>query len=143
MTGLYHVCFAVPELERAMADMTASVGMGWREIRRDRVGEWDFRIVFSAGDPPYVELIEAGPGSPWDPSAGPHFHHLGFWTTSITAGSGRLERQGFPVDFSGCPYGRSFAYHRVDSIGARIELVDAARQPDFLDGLPMPAIPED
>lgn len=38
-----------------------------------------------------------------------------------------------PVDFSGRPYGRSFACHRMDSIGAGIELVDAARQAGFLE----------
>ncbi|MBB5912719.1 hypothetical protein BJY24_001586 [Nocardia transvalensis] len=142
MTAFYHVCFAVAELERAMADLTASAGVEWREIRRDRIGDWDFRIVFSVGGPPYFELIEAGPGSPWDASDGPHFHHLGFWSSSLTAGSDRLDRAGFPSEFSGCPYGRSFAYHRVDSIGAALELVDASRQPGFLDGIPMPAIEE-
>jgi hypothetical protein len=52
-----------------------------------------------------------------------------------------------PVDFSGCPYGRPFAYHQMDSIGARIELVDVGRQASFLSGWhpggqPMPAIDE-
>ncbi|MEW1653809.1 hypothetical protein [Streptomyces sp. NPDC093707] len=52
-----------------------------------------------------------------------------------------------PVDFSGCPYGRPFAYHRMDSIGARVEFVDVSRQTAFLDtwhpgGEPMPVIDE-
>ncbi|MGW0564941.1 hypothetical protein ACWDZ4_31175 [Streptomyces sp. NPDC003016] len=58
-----------------------------------------------------------------------------------------LALEGMPVDFSGCPYGRPFAYHRLDSIGVRIELVDISRQVGFLNrwhpgGEPMPAIDE-
>ena len=143
MVPFYHVCFAVPDLERAMTELTAAAGIAWREIRDDRIGDWDFRIVFSAGDPPYLELISAGAGSPWDAVGGAHFHHLGFWTTSVTAASQRLTEQGFAAEFSGCPYGRSFAYHRLDGLGAQVEMVDAAQQPRFLDGLTMPAIDEE
>ncbi|MET9531616.1 hypothetical protein ABZY02_13740 [Streptomyces sp. NPDC006649] len=69
------------------------------------------------------------------------------WTSDIQQGSARLEREGMPLEFSGCPHGRPFACHRMDSIGARIELVDAGRQAGFLsrwqpDGGPMPAIDE-
>lgn len=132
MTGFYHVCFVVPDLERAMRDLRRSAGAGWGEPLADRVGEWDFRIVFTSGGPPFIELIEGPAGSPWDAAGGARFDHLGFWSGDLRRGSRRLEREGMPVDFSGCPYGRSFVYHRMESIGARVELVDAVRQGDFL-----------
>ncbi|MFH8408443.1 VOC family protein [Streptomyces sp. NPDC018019] len=147
MTAFYHVCFVVPDIERAMRDFRRAAGTEWGDPLSDRIGEWDFRIVFTTGGPPFIELIEGPPGSPWDASAGARFDHIGFWTGDVRAGSRRLAEEGMPVDFSGCPYGRPFAYHRMDSVGARVELVDVSRQARFLDawhpgGAPMPAIDE-
>lgn len=150
MTAFYHVCFAVPDIERAMDDLGRSVGAEWSAPAADRIGEWDFRIAFTRGGPPFIELIEGPAGSPWDASQGARFDHLGYWTSSIEEGARRLEDAGLTADFSGCPYGRPFAYHRVDSIGARVELVDVTRQAGFLqrwhgDGdlpVPMPVIDE-
>ncbi|MDT0465021.1 VOC family protein [Streptomyces gibsoniae] len=130
--ALYHVGFAVPDLSAAMRELRVAVGVEWAEPRPGRIGGRDFRIVFSRPGPPFVELIEGGPGSPWDASAGPRFHHLGYWTDDIGAGVRRLEKQGFPAEFSGCPFGRPYAYHHLKSIGVNIELVDAVLQPDFL-----------
>ncbi|MEU6994204.1 VOC family protein [Streptomyces sp. NPDC046465] len=147
MTAFYHVCFAVPDLERAMRDLRRSAGVEWSEPVADRLGQWDYRIVFTSGGPPFIELIEGAAGSPWDTQEGARFDHIGYWSSDIREGSRRLEEEGLPVDFSGCPYGRPFAYHRMDSIGARVELVDVSRQAAFLDawhpvGEPMPVIDE-
>jgi hypothetical protein len=147
MNRFYHVCFAVPDIEKAMGDLHRSVGAEWSPPVADRLSEWDYRIAFTQGGPPFVELIEGPAGSPWDASQGARFDHLGYWTSSVQRGSQRLASDGFTVDFSGCPYGRPFAYHRLDSIGGRVELVDIAWQPSFLerwhtDGTPMRAIDE-
>ncbi len=148
MTAFYHVCFVVPDLTPAMHDLQRAAGVEWGDPVSDRLGEWDYRIVFTAGGPPFIELIEGPSDSPWDASDGARFDHIGFWTSDVRHGSRRLEAEGMPVDFSGCPYGRPFAYHRTDSIGARIELVDVGRQAGFLhrwhpSGEPMPAIGEE
>ncbi|MFF9644041.1 VOC family protein [Kitasatospora aureofaciens] len=148
MTAFYHVCFTVPDLSAAMADLTTAAGVEWREPVAGRIGEWDYRIVFTAGDAPYIELIEAPAGGPWGDASEARFHHLGFWSSDVTAGAARLDTAGFSEAFSGCPYGRPFVYHRLDSIGAQVELVDLARQSDFLaawnpDGAAMPAISEE
>jgi len=100
--------------------------------------------VFSVGAP-YIEIIEGPPGSPWDCTGGPRFDHLGWWSTSIEVSTRRLTDAGFPSDFDGCPFGRSFAYHRLDSIGARVEVVDTAGQAEFMsawdpDGVPATAL---
>ncbi|MBB4929564.1 catechol 2,3-dioxygenase-like lactoylglutathione lyase family enzyme [Lipingzhangella halophila] len=147
MTGFYHVCFAVPDIQAAMRDLRLASGVEWSPPKSDRIAGWDFQIAFTTGGPPFIELIEAPAGSPWDSAAGARFDHLGFWSTSVLAGSRRLDAAGLPEDFSGCPYGRPFVYHQVDSIGARVELVDTDRQPAFLStwhpgGAPMPAIEE-
>lgn len=131
MTDFYHVCFAVPDLEAAMNDLTTAAGIEWNKPQADVLGDWAYRIVFSRTTP-YIELIQGPPGSPWDTTAGAHFHHLGWWTHSLSGSAGQLAKAGLPTDFDGCPYDRSFAYHRIDSIGTRIEIVDIAAQAGFL-----------
>ncbi|MET8681760.1 VOC family protein [Streptomyces sp. NPDC004647] len=148
MSGFYHVCFVVPDLDAAMRDFTTAAAVKWKKPVKAQIGEWDYRIVFTAGGAPFIELIEAPSDGPWGDTSEPRFHHLGFWTSDISAGAERLTRNGFTEAFSGCPYGRPFAYHRMDSIGGHIELVDLGRQPSFLDawhsgGDPMPAIDEE
>ncbi|MFC5182974.1 VOC family protein [Actinomadura harenae] len=138
MNTYYHVCFTVPDLGAAMRDLSRVASLTWREPRARRIGDWDYRIVFSEG-PPYVELIEAAPGGPWGDTSKPGFHHFGFWSPDQEAESSRLEDEGFGVEFSGCPYGRPFAYHRVDSIGANVELIDVSARPGFLETWGFPA----
>lgn len=131
MTDFYHICFAVPDLEAAMEDLTAAAGMSWNKPRADTLNGWPYRIVFSCSVP-HIELIESTSGSPWDSTDGAHFHHVGWWARSLPDSARHMTESGFPQDFDGCPYGRNFAYHRMSSIGARIEIVDAAAQSDFL-----------
>lgn len=145
--AFYHVCFVAPDLDAAMADLADAVGCAWHEPWDDTLGEWAFRTTFSTGSPPYIELITGSAGSPWDAAPGARFDHLGYWTSSLRSGSQRLADLGFPEEFSGCPYGRPYTGHRLDSIGARIELFDVAAQHFFLDRVapgsqPMPALDE-
>ena len=126
----YHLGFAVPDLDRAAADLTAVAGLDWSPARDGELGAWRYRIAFTTRAP-YLELIEGPPGSPWDSLAGARFDHLGWWAEALLDSSDQLTAAGLPVDFSGCPYGRSFVYHRVDSIGARVELVAASQQAGF------------
>ncbi|MEV4163088.1 VOC family protein [Nonomuraea dietziae] len=147
MTNYYHICFTVPDLQAAMRDLASAAAITWREPAQGQIGEWNYHIVFSADGPAFIELIQAPTGGPWGDTTQPRFHHLGYWTSDLAAGTTRLTGSGFPETFSGCPYGRSFAYHHLDSIGAHIELVDLSRQPSFLetwqpDGTPMPGIIE-
>ncbi|CAL9286711.1 VOC family protein [Streptomyces sp. SudanB182_2057] len=128
----YHVCFVVPDIERAMSDLTRSTGARWSVILEDSLGEWDYRLAFTKGGPPYIELVQGPPGSPWDSSLGARFHHLGCWTDDVTKSSARLSEAGFPQEFSACPLGRPYTYHKVDSIGGHVELMDISRQERFL-----------
>ncbi|WP_199432397.1 VOC family protein [Qaidamihabitans albus] len=132
MTAFYHLCFVVQGLERAQRDLSGTLGVTWSAIREGTLGEWDYRIVFSTEGPPFFELITGPEGSPWDASAGSRFDHIGYWSGNIGEDKDRLAERGAPVEFDSCPYGRSFTYHRIDSIGARVELVDVSAQPGFL-----------
>lgn len=84
-------------------------------------------------DPPFFEVIEGPPGSPWDATAGPRMDHIGYWSADLPADQWRLTERGAPIEFDACPYGRPFSYHRIESLGLRVELVGTEVQPGFLD----------
>lgn len=115
-----------------MRDLSRTLELAWSEPRAGRLDRWEYRIVFSVQGPPFFELIEGPAGSPWDASGGARFDHLGYWSGDIDSDKRQLELRGAALDFDACPFGRSFAYHRLDSIGARIELVDVSAQPGFV-----------
>lgn len=133
MNSFYHLCFAVQDIERAMMDLTATMGVAWGEVGDGQLAGWDYRIVFSTDGPPFFELIEGPDGSPWDATGGSRFDHLGYWSADLPGDREYLADRGAPVSFDACPYGRGFLYHHLPSIGANIELVDAAKQPDFIE----------
>ncbi|ANY06948.1 VOC family protein [Pseudonocardia sp. HH130630-07] len=145
MSDFYHLCFAVTDLDRATDELSAVLGVTWNPARDGHLGDWDYRIVFSAGGPPFFEVIEGPPGSPWDATGGSHFHHIGYWADDVHTGKHALARRGAPIEFDSCPYGRSFTYHRLPGLGARIELVDVSVQPGFREtwspaAAPMPTL---
>lgn len=140
----YHVCFVVPDIERAMDDLSRSVGAEWSGILEDSLGPWEYRLAFTRGGPPYTELVQGPPGSPWDSSLGARCHHLGYWTTDVAKSSVRLSGEGFTEEFSACPMGRPYTYHKVPSLGVSLEMMDMSRQGRFLaawdaEGPPMEA----
>ncbi len=145
VNNFYHLCFVVQDIQHATDDLTRALGVRWSPIRTGRLGEWDYRIVFSVEGPPFFEVIQGDPGSPWDATGGSRFDHIGYWSSDVTVDKRRLEERGARIEFDSCPYGRSFTYHRIDSIGVRVELVDMAVQEGFLHswspgGAAMPAL---
>ncbi|MVU76058.1 VOC family protein [Nocardia sp. ET3-3] len=132
MNSFYHLCFVVQDLQRATEDLTRTLGVSWSPVRGGKLGPWDYSIVFSLEGPPFFEVIQGPPGSPWDATDGSRFDHIGYWSEDVMADKQRLAVGGAPIEFDACPYGRPFTYHRLDSIGARVELVDIAAQEGFL-----------
>lgn len=133
MSPYYHLGFVVADIEAAARELTEALGVAWGEIRDRRLGEWDYRIVFSVDGPPFLELLEGPPGSPWDASAGSRLDHLGYWAADLDADQQALAERGAPLDFDGTALGRPFTYHRLDAVGVRAELVDGAAQPAWLE----------
>ncbi|MCP2256451.1 Glyoxalase/Bleomycin resistance protein/Dioxygenase superfamily protein [Streptoalloteichus tenebrarius] len=133
MSDFYHLGFVVQDIHRATDDLTRALGVEWSPIREGRLGEWAYSIVFSVQGPPFFEIIQGPEGSPWDATAGSRFDHIGYWSRDIHRDKGLLQERGAPVEFDSCPYGRSFSYHRLDSLGIRVELVDTAVRKSFVD----------
>jgi hypothetical protein len=135
--GLYHVGIVVPDLEAGRARFGELLSLTWGPVNvvdpfvvRDGEGndlEHVLRMCYSTREP-YVELIEAIPGSIWELNEHSNLHHIGVWADSIPVDSDALHNMGCPLQLAGREGDTSpvhFAYH-ADEHRVRIELVDIA-----------------
>lgn len=137
---LYHTGLVVPDLEAAMARLTALAGYQWISPMsytlpfRTTAGtrELTSTIVYSV-QAPYLELLQEVPGTPWTAAPGNAVHHVGYFTDNLAQTARSLQDNGFvfemTADVPGMELGM-FAYY-VDAVGTRIEIVDRALFPDF------------
>lgn len=142
MTEVFHTGFVVPDIEAAMAELTATLGCAWAPLQDQRLplrfpdGDADVRLRFTYSTVAHhLELIEAVPGTVWalQPEGAAATHHVGVWSADVAGDSERLSRAGSPClatyrTRSGRPAG--FAYHRL-AAGGLIEFVDVARKEVF------------
>jgi hypothetical protein len=139
----YHVGIVVDDLLGARARLGELLGVEWGPVMhldevsyRDSAGrdlELPTTICYSTGDPS-LELIEEVPGTIWVRNEHSNLHHIGFWAERFGDDSAALAAGGCPLQLCGrdgeaAPV--SFAYHRDDALGVRIELVDAAMRHDM------------
>jgi hypothetical protein len=136
----YHTGIVVPDLEAAMARLSALAGYRWitpltytlpfRTANATR--ELTSTFVYSLQGP-HVELIQQVPDSPWIAAPGNSVHHLGYFTDDLAESARLLEANGFTFEATADtspPALALFAYY-VDAFGTRIEIVDRALFPDF------------
>ena len=85
----YHQGIRVPNLERAMDELGAALGVTWCEPQEREQNVWlpdsgaakiPLRFTYSAEGPQHIELLEGAPGSIWDGRANPGLHHVGVWS---------------------------------------------------------------
>jgi catechol 2,3-dioxygenase-like lactoylglutathione lyase family enzyme len=138
---LYHTGFMVPDLPRAMDQLTAAAGHRWTIPIDGDVPIWTrangplrllVRFVYSLL-PPHVELIQQIPGTPWMPAPGNAAHHCGYWADDVAATARRLVQLGFDLEAHGLAADGEpamFAY-LTDPNGLRIEIVERSGMPDF------------
>src|SRR4051794_27627256 len=132
-TRYFHVGLVVDDLDAAMAQLGAALGLEWLEPKAMPVpGQAEpLQVVFSRQGPPFFELMKGPPGSAWDPVAGARVDHLGFWTDDLGAESARLTAAGAPVVLDGTEHGMALKYHALSSAGLRIEVFDMSEQRGF------------
>ena len=137
---LYHTGIVVPDLDTAMARLSALAGYRWINPLsytlpfRTATGtrELTSTIVYSLQSP-HVELLQEVPGSPWTAAPGNSVHHLGYFSDSLAESARALEDNGFTFEMTAAVSGSDlalFAYY-IDAFGTRIEIVDRALFPDF------------
>lgn len=139
--GFYHWGIVTNDFDATTSELAAMAGLEWAStVHRDfdvrqpnGVVKTDMRVTYSVNGPPHWEIIEATPGTIWDP-AGAGLHHLGFWSEDLIADAAGLTGAGYPwlatYDHeSREPFG--FTYHMIPALRMRIELVSADRRPAF------------
>jgi hypothetical protein len=136
----YHTGIIVPDLDAAMARLSALAGYRWINPLsytlpfRTASGttELTSTVVYSV-QAPHIELLQEVPGSPWTAAPGNSVHHVGYFTDSLTDTAKALEDNGFTLEMTAAVSGSDlalFAYY-IDAFGTRIEIVDRALFPDF------------
>lgn len=126
----YHVCFAVPNLDAAMCELSAALGVSWGTPVESRLETWDYSLVFSREEP-HIELISSVPGSPWEADS-PRFHHMGFWASCLESTLDTWHAAGGTIFYDSRPQGRRFGYVDLPASGMRVEAVDEAQRENFL-----------
>jgi hypothetical protein len=137
---LYHTGIVVPDLDAAMARLSALADYRWinpltytlpfRTASGTR--ELTSTVVYSV-QAPHVELLQEVPGSPWTAAPGNSVHHLGYFTDNLADSARMLDDNGFTFEMTADVSGSElalFAYY-IDACGTRIEIVDRALFPDF------------
>ena len=144
----FHVGFIVPDLDSAMEEFQAALGIEWREridaivplLGPDGVIESNVYSVYSVGGPPAIELIQSVQGTPLAGNGGVSFRHLGFWTDRLASSSRDLDAHGWScaatVHSSDKDQSR-FTLHQSPH-GFYVEIFDTAT-PRHADLLPPPA----
>jgi hypothetical protein len=115
-----HVGIVVEDLDAAIAELRSLAGLRFVEPQVVPVGPWRLRVAFARSGPPYLELIEAQAGTPWETSAA--LDHLAWFSDDLEADMAALAAVA-PVELDGTAHGRRFSYHRAPATGMRIELV--------------------
>jgi hypothetical protein len=119
------------DIDAAMAELTRVSGLTWGRIRHREMGPWKYKLAFSHQGPPHVELVEAPPGSPWNPNedGSMRIDHFQLWSSDIEADTAYLEEGGATIDVDGVARGHPFRYYKLAG-GLRVELIqsdDASR----------------
>ena len=128
----FQVGVLVQDIEASRDELGRALGLSWTDIvDRDVTDDWKIRICFSREGPPYIELVEGPPGSPWDCTDGSRIDHIGYFAPEIARNKSELEAAGIPVEVDGTKLGGVFTYQRGRDSGLRVELIDAGGRDAF------------
>jgi hypothetical protein len=127
---IFHIGIVVPDLDAAKDELGRMLHLSWGERRRVQYGEWELQGVTSMEGPPYIELQQGSPGSPWDAEGAARFDHVQRWSTDLAADMSDLTAGGAQVDVDGADLGLPFCYLRTE-LGLRVELIAAEMEPQF------------
>jgi catechol 2,3-dioxygenase-like lactoylglutathione lyase family enzyme len=138
----YHQGVRVPDLDAAMDELGAELGITWCSPQTREQAVWlpdegattlPLRFTYSAEGPQHVELLEGPPGSIWDGREQPGLHHVGLWSDDVRGETDALLAAGWTLRLAQqapeAGYG-AFTYVQPPS-GLLVELVWSAIKPMF------------
>lgn len=106
---LYHVGVRVTDLELAMDELGAGLGLSWSRVQEREQRLWlpgvgataiALRFTYSTEGPQHLELLQGAPGSIWDGSDYPGVHHLGVWVDDVAKETERLLGIGWTLELA-------------------------------------------
>ncbi|WP_040830614.1 VOC family protein [Nocardia jiangxiensis] len=101
---IWHVAFAVDDLEEAMEKFGTALNLDWLPIKNFSAESayadgtpfrLTTRLTFATAGPCALELFERVPGTPNEPAQGTIFHHMGYWTGDLNQERERLAQCGW------------------------------------------------
>ena len=132
---LFHVGIVVPDIAAAVAHFTDLLGITWGPIVEmdnpyttaagEQVTLTGFKLCYSTSGP-HLALIEEYAGSPWVCNEHSNLHHIGFFSDTLEASSGKLTACSCPLEIV-CrdPESNAMAWwYHGDPLGVRIEFID-------------------
>ncbi len=138
----FHTGVRVHDLDAAMAELSQGLGLHWATPQARRQPLWTpatglvevpLRFTYSCEGPVHLELLEAGPGSPWHAGDHPGPHHVGVWVDDVRAATETALAAGWRIEAAAAPpedgYG-AFTYVRSPQ-GVLVEPVWSAVRPVF------------
>jgi hypothetical protein len=143
--GLFHIGVIVPDMQRGLEDIARRFGASFPEPRQAQVrvryrgAETQVPVTFaySRQGPPYIEVIQAVPGTVWAAGAGSRIHHLGVFVNDIEDEIGRLQAEGFEYEAASLGQDGSMqgAQYINNDLGIRLELIRGETRDMFLNML--------
>ena len=135
---VFHVGIIVPDIEQGMAEIAKRFGASWprppgsanvRVRTKAGVQVMSSRFAYTAEGPPYIELIEAVPGTVWEAGEGSRIHHLGAFVDDLDAEIERLTAEGAELEMASVDEdgGRILGVTYINSdLGVRLELLPSS-----------------
>ena len=139
---LFHTGVRVPDLDAAMHELGASLGLTWAQPQHRTQGLWtpergahtvDLRFTYSCEGPVHIELLQGEPGTFWDGTQQPGAHHLGVWSDDIAAETQAMVDGGWRLVGAGSPPDDGYGIYTyvAPPSGLIVELVSAVAMPMF------------
>jgi Glyoxalase/Bleomycin resistance protein/Dioxygenase superfamily len=135
----FHLGIATTDMEATMATLGTALGLTWVPLDRPDITHYtpggsvrpSPRVSYSREGPLHVEILEAAPGTVYDPRARTHLHHVGYWTEDFAGDLSSAGREGWSVEAAMMDdAGRLATFAYLTRPGeVRVELIDAAQRP--------------
>lgn len=141
LTNPFHAGVIVPDVEKAMADYSASTGVTWHRLQAldlrilvdGEVVETSVRFNYTVEGPLQLEVADGPDGGPWDASLYGGLNHLGCWSDDLLGDHARLTEAGWTTLHAGAGDDGQMAgfVFCMSPAGDRVELLDTAMKPLF------------
>jgi hypothetical protein len=144
-SDFFHVGVIVPDIRKGIDDIARRFGASFGEPRKANVRvryrgvdqQVPVTFVYSRQGPPFIEIIEAVPGTVWEAGAGSRIHHLGVFVNNIEDEIGRLQAEGYEYEAAslGADGSMQGAQYINNELQIRLELIRGETRDAFLNAL--------